>query len=112
MSLTSSDSDDYLDTCRASTLLAQLDDDDEDELPEPDDDDDDDDDGDENEDENEEDDEYEDVMVSVITSQCHHRVVRRRHGECHHLAAVLKLWRRKVVSSSTSKLQATCAFPL
>jgi len=53
---TSSDSDnDFLETCRASTLLAELEDDDE--LPEPDDD--------ENDDENE-DDEYDDMMVSII----------------------------------------------
>ena len=58
MSLTSTSSEsdnDFLETCRATTLLAELEDDDE--LPEPDDDDD------ENEDENEEEDEYDDVMV-------------------------------------------------
>ena len=58
MSLTSTSSEsdnDFLETCRATTLLAELEDDDE--LPEPDDDDD------ENEDENEEDDDYDDVMV-------------------------------------------------
>lgn len=49
---------DFLETCRATTLLAELEDDDE--LPEPDDDDD------ENEDENEEDEDYDDVMVSVF----------------------------------------------
>ncbi|KAK2190392.1 hypothetical protein NP493_82g04009 [Ridgeia piscesae] len=51
---TSSESDDFLETCRASTLLAELEDDDE--LPEPDDNDD------ENEDDNEDDNDYEDVM--------------------------------------------------
>ncbi len=59
MSLTSTSSEsdnDFLETCRASTLLAELEDDDE--LPEPEDDDDD-----ENEDENEDDEEYDDVMV-------------------------------------------------
>ena len=55
---------DFLETCRASTLLAELEDD---ELPEPDDDEEDDDD--ENEDGNEEeDDEYEEQMVSVSNS--------------------------------------------
>lgn len=48
---------DFLETCRASTLLAELEDDDE--LPEPDDDDDD-----ENEDGNEDEVEFEEVMVS------------------------------------------------
>ncbi len=58
MSLTSTSSEsdnDFLESCRAQTLLAELDDDDE--LPEPDDDDD------ENEDENEEDEDYDDVLV-------------------------------------------------
>ena len=56
---TSSESDnDFLETYRAHTLLADLEDDDE--LPEPDDDDD------ENEDENEDDEDYDDVMVSVV----------------------------------------------
>ena len=55
---TSSESDnEFLETCRASTLLAELEDDDE--LPEPDDEDD------ENEDENEDDEDYDDVMVTV-----------------------------------------------
>ncbi|XP_078675972.1 E3 ubiquitin-protein ligase HECTD1-like isoform X4 [Branchiostoma floridae x Branchiostoma belcheri] len=56
MSLTSTSSEsdnDFLDTCRASTLLAELEDDDD--LPEPDEDDD------ENEDENEEEEEYEEL---------------------------------------------------
>ncbi|KPP80084.1 E3 ubiquitin-protein ligase HECTD1-like [Scleropages formosus] len=53
---TSSESDtDFLDSCRANTLLAELDD--EEDLPEPDDDDD------ENEDDNQEDQEYEEVLV-------------------------------------------------
>ena len=57
---------DFLETCRASTLLAELEDDDE--LPEPDDDDDEDDD--ENEDGNEdEDEEYEEVMVRNFSIQ-------------------------------------------
>ncbi|PVD26171.1 hypothetical protein C0Q70_13840 [Pomacea canaliculata] len=52
---TSSESDnEFLDRCRATTLLAELED--EEDLPEPDEDDD------ENEDENEDDDDYEDVM--------------------------------------------------
>lgn len=58
MSLTSTSSDseqDFLDSCRAPTLLAELEDDDE--MPEPDDDENDD-------DENEDDDDYEEVMVS------------------------------------------------
>ena len=46
---------DFLETCRASRLLQDLEDDDE--LPEPDDDDD------ENEDDNDDDDEFDDVMV-------------------------------------------------
>ncbi|XP_064604069.1 LOW QUALITY PROTEIN: E3 ubiquitin-protein ligase HECTD1-like [Liolophura sinensis] len=57
MSLTSTSSEsdnDLLDSCRATTLLAELEDDDE--LPEPDDEDD------ENEDDNEDDEEYEDVL--------------------------------------------------
>ncbi|PNF13783.1 hypothetical protein B7P43_G12447 [Cryptotermes secundus] len=66
MSLTSTSSDseqDFLDSCRAPTLLAELEDDDEmpgpddDEMPGPDDDENDD-------DENEDDDDYEEVMVS------------------------------------------------
>lgn len=59
MSLTSTSSDsdnDFLETCRAATLLAELEDDDE-HLPDPDDDDDD-----ENDDENEDDEDYDDVM--------------------------------------------------
>ncbi|MGH0172347.1 UNVERIFIED_CONTAM: hypothetical protein FKN15_063176 [Acipenser sinensis] len=53
---TSSESDtDFLDSCRANTLLAELDD--EEDLPEPDEDDD------ENEDDNQEDQEYEEVLV-------------------------------------------------
>nr|CAD7398859.1 unnamed protein product [Timema cristinae] len=58
MSLTSTSSDseqDFLESCRAPTLLTELEDDDE--MPEPDDDENDD-------DENEDDDEYEEVMVS------------------------------------------------
>uniref|UniRef100_A0A3Q3FE88 E3 ubiquitin-protein ligase n=1 Tax=Kryptolebias marmoratus TaxID=37003 RepID=A0A3Q3FE88_KRYMA len=51
---TSSESDTFLDSCRANTLLAELDD--EEDLPEPDDDDD------ENEDDNQEDQEYEEVL--------------------------------------------------
>lgn len=51
---TSSESDEFLETCRATTLLGELDDDEE--LPGPDDDDD------ENEDENEDDEVYEDMM--------------------------------------------------
>ncbi|KAM7155377.1 E3 ubiquitin-protein ligase HECTD1 isoform 12-T12 [Molossus nigricans] len=50
-----SDSTDFLDSCRASTLLAELDDDED--LPEPDEEDD------ENEDDNQEDQEYEEVMI-------------------------------------------------
>uniref|UniRef100_A0A3Q1G5K5 E3 ubiquitin-protein ligase n=1 Tax=Acanthochromis polyacanthus TaxID=80966 RepID=A0A3Q1G5K5_9TELE len=49
---------DFLDSCRANTLLAELDD--EEDLPEPDDDDD------ENEDDNQEDQEYEEVLVHVM----------------------------------------------
>lgn len=59
MSLTSTSSEsdnDFLESCRPSTLLAELEDDDE--LPDPDDDDDNDD------DENEDDEDYDDVMVS------------------------------------------------
>ena len=57
-----SDSDiDFMETCRASTLLAELEDDDED-LPDPEDDDDD-----ENEDDNDDDDdEYDDVMEEEL----------------------------------------------
>ena len=58
MSLTSTSSEsdnDFLESCRPSTLLAELEDDDE--LPEPDDDEDNDD------DENEDDEDYDDVMV-------------------------------------------------
>ena len=55
---TSSESDEFLETCRATTLLAELED--EEDLPEPDDDDD------ENDDENEDDDDYEDVMVRFL----------------------------------------------
>ncbi len=65
MSLTSTSSEsdnDFLESCRAQTLLAELDDDDE--LPEPDDDDD------ENEDENEEDDDYDDVLVISPAQFC------------------------------------------
>ena len=58
----SSESDEFLDTCRASTLLAELDDDEE--LPGPDDDDD------ENEDENEDDEVYDDVLVSGCFVTC------------------------------------------
>lgn len=49
---------DFLDSCRANTLLAELDD--EEDLPEPDDDDD------ENEDDNQEDQEYEEVLVILF----------------------------------------------
>ena len=59
---TSSESDDFLETCRASTLLAELEDDDE--LPEPEDNDD------ENEDDNEDDNDYEDVMVRAHCMLC------------------------------------------
>ena len=56
---TSSESDnEFLETYRAHTLLAELEDDEE--LPEPDDDDD------ENEDENEDDEDYDDVMVIFL----------------------------------------------
>ena len=59
--LSSESDNDFLETCRASTLLAELEDDDE--LPEPDDDEEDDD---ENEDGNEdEDEEFEEVTVST-----------------------------------------------
>uniref|UniRef100_A0A3P9JQ62 PiggyBac transposable element-derived protein domain-containing protein n=1 Tax=Oryzias latipes TaxID=8090 RepID=A0A3P9JQ62_ORYLA len=51
---------DFLDSCRANTLLAELDD--EEDLPEPDDDDD------ENEDDNQEDQEYEEVLVCCLLS--------------------------------------------
>ncbi|XP_050406417.1 E3 ubiquitin-protein ligase HECTD1 isoform X3 [Patella vulgata] len=55
---TSSESDnEFLETCRASTLLGELEDDEE--LPEPDDEDD------ENEDENEDDEDYDNVMISL-----------------------------------------------
>ena len=50
---------DFLDSCRANTLLAELDD--EEDLPEPDDDDD------ENEDDNQEDQEYEEVLVRILS---------------------------------------------
>lgn len=50
---------DFLDSCRASTLLAELDDDED--LPEPDEEDD------ENEDDNQEDQEYEEVMVERVS---------------------------------------------
>lgn len=53
---------DFLDSCRANTLLAELED--EEDLPEPDDDDD------ENEDDNQEDQEYEDVLVRAPHSKC------------------------------------------
>ena len=55
ISFSESDND-FLETCRASRLLQDLEDDDD--LPEPDDDDD------ENEDDNDDDDEFDDVMVS------------------------------------------------
>lgn len=54
---------DFLDSCRASTLLAELDDDED--LPEPDEEDD------ENEDDNQEDQEYEEVMVERIAHSLH-----------------------------------------
>lgn len=53
---------DFLDSCRANTLLAELDD--EEDLPEPDDDDD------ENEDDNQEDQEYEEVLVMQLCYFC------------------------------------------
>ncbi|XP_028824808.1 E3 ubiquitin-protein ligase HECTD1 isoform X4 [Denticeps clupeoides] len=53
---------DFLDSCRANTLLAELDD--EEDLPEPDDDDD------ENEDDNQEDQEYEEVLNIYKSSVC------------------------------------------
>ena len=61
MSLTSTSSDsdnDFLEMCRTSTLLAELEDDDE--LPEPDDE------MDDNEDDLKDDEEYDDVMVRVL----------------------------------------------
>lgn len=59
-------SSDFLDSCRANTLLAELDD--EEDLPEPDDDDD------ENEDDNQEDQEYEEVLVrDLFASITSHR---------------------------------------
>jgi len=63
MSLTSTSSDsdnDFLEMCRTSTLLAELEDDDE--LPEPDDD------MDDNEDDLKDEEEYDDVMVCVHLS--------------------------------------------
>jgi hypothetical protein len=54
---------DFLDSCRASTLLAELDDDED--LPEPDEEDD------ENEDDNQEDQEYEEVMVERLFHSLH-----------------------------------------
>jgi E3 ubiquitin-protein ligase HECTD1 len=54
---------DFLDSCRASTLLAELDDDED--LPEPDEEDD------ENEDDNQEDQEYEEVMVEKVPHSLH-----------------------------------------
>jgi len=63
MSLTSTSSDsdnDFLEMCRTSTLLAELEDDDE--LPEPDDD------MDDNEDDLKDEEEYDDVMVCVQLS--------------------------------------------
>jgi len=63
MSLTSTSSDsdnDFLEMCRTSTLLAELEDDDE--LPEPDDE------MDDNEDDLKDDEEYDDVMVCVLCS--------------------------------------------
>ncbi|CDQ63126.1 unnamed protein product [Oncorhynchus mykiss] len=54
---------DFLDSCRANTLLAELDD--EEDLPEPDDDDD------ENEDDNQEDQEYEEVLVRCLILVLH-----------------------------------------
>lgn len=62
MSLTSTSSEsdnDFLEMCRASTLLAELEDDDE--LPEAEDE------TDDNEDDNKDDEEYDDVLVSEIT---------------------------------------------
>lgn len=56
MHVFSESDNDFLETCRASTLLAELEDD---ELPDPDDDDE------ENEDDNDED-EYDDVMVGFF----------------------------------------------
>lgn len=71
---TSSESDnEFLDRCRATTLLAELED--EEDLPEPDEDDD------ENEDENEDDDDYEDVMVCNQNIWCVIKIFERFHGQ-------------------------------
>lgn len=60
---------DFLDSCRANTLLAELDD--EEDLPEPDDDDD------ENEDDNQEDQEYEEVLVRSRVNLGYHVHIHR-----------------------------------
>ncbi|KAI5102197.1 E3 ubiquitin-protein ligase HECTD1, partial [Silurus meridionalis] len=71
---TSSESDtDFLDSCRANTLLAELDD--EEDLPEPDDDDD------ENEDDNQEDQEYEEVLVRSRVNLGYHVHIHREEEE-------------------------------
>uniref|UniRef100_A0A8C5CSD8 E3 ubiquitin-protein ligase n=1 Tax=Gadus morhua TaxID=8049 RepID=A0A8C5CSD8_GADMO len=67
---------DFLDSCRANTLLAELDD--EEDLPEPDDDDD------ENEDDNQEDQEYEEVLVRPCTQQRHPQSSNVRYAMLHH----------------------------
>ncbi len=60
---------DFLDSCRANTLLAELDD--EEDLPEPDDDDD------ENEDDNQEEQEYEEVLVRSRVNLGYHVHIHR-----------------------------------
>lgn len=62
-------STDFLDSCRANTLLAELDD--EEDLPEPDDDDD------ENEDDNQEEQEYEEVLVRSRVNLGYHVHIHR-----------------------------------
>ncbi|XP_047677255.1 E3 ubiquitin-protein ligase HECTD1 isoform X5 [Tachysurus fulvidraco] len=64
---------DFLDSCRANTLLAELDD--EEDLPEPDDDDD------ENEDDNQEDQEYEEVLVRSRVNLGYHVHIHREEEE-------------------------------
>ncbi|XP_034163726.1 E3 ubiquitin-protein ligase HECTD1 isoform X6 [Pangasianodon hypophthalmus] len=64
---------DFLDSCRANTLLADLDD--EEDLPEPDDDDD------ENEDDNQEDQEYEEVLVRSRVNLGYHVHIHREEEE-------------------------------
>ncbi|XP_042598378.1 E3 ubiquitin-protein ligase HECTD1 isoform X7 [Cyprinus carpio] len=64
---------DFLDSCRANTLLAELDD--EEDLPEPDDDDD------ENEDDNQEEQEYEEVLVRSRVNLGYHVHIHREEEE-------------------------------